>query len=166
MAWVKLNLALKLGLAVSLGINLLIVGLVAGVVMNRDDARTGVPGMRDAGLFSYVVMLPRDARDALRSEGRALRAEQGIDWRREIRTANAALARQIAQPDLSEATLRDAFERVSDLRGGADAALQEALVRQILVLPAEERAEYAERILRGHPKPRKQGDDDRKKTTK
>ncbi|TDL87830.1 periplasmic heavy metal sensor [Meridianimarinicoccus aquatilis] len=162
MAWVKRNLGLKLGLALSLGINLLIVGVVAGVIMNRDDARTGVSGMRDAGLFGYVAMLPRDARDAMRNESRALRAEQGIDWRGEIRTANAALAQEIAKDDLSEESLRAAFQKVSSLRDGADDAVQEALMRQILALPVDQRVKYAERILRGHPKSRKSGDDDRK----
>jgi uncharacterized membrane protein len=148
---------LKLALALSLAMNLLVLGAVGGVVLHRGEAGRGLPGLpglHDPGLFGYVAMLPREARAALREEGRALRAEVGVqDRRAEIRARNAALAAQIAAPDLDPDALRAAFEDLAEARGEAEAALRAALIQRILALPADERAHYAERILRGRGGP-------------
>ncbi len=72
-------------LVISLGLNLLVAGLVAGAMLNGHRDRDGRPELRDLGFGPFVSALPREARPAL---AEALRRQEGS--LRERRTAMRA----------------------------------------------------------------------------
>ena len=151
--WLRRN-GLKLALALSTGLNLLVLGAVIGVLLNRDDAGRGFPALSGPGMFGYVAMLPHDARDALRTDLRNGLSRRGAetgasDWRERVRRNQERLAAEIASPDVSAEALRAAFNDIDTERKKAGTALEEALITRILALSPEERAAYAERVLRG-----------------
>jgi len=132
---------------VSLALNLLVVGLVAGAMLGggprESDGRTDT--LRTLGLGPFALALPRDERAELvqRLDRAALRVE-----RREIGAAMRAL--QVAlrsdpfDRDRAEAALlraRGAAERVQ-AQGHA------ALLDQLQAMTPQQRADLAERLSR------------------
>ena len=136
----------RIALALSLALNLLILGLVGGALLSfgppgdRDD-----PRLRTLGLGPFALALEREDRDAMRGrlDGEALRADR--------RVIGASLA-ELRGALLAEPFDRDAAEAALARARGASEALQAhghgALLDQIETMSAAERAVLADRLER------------------
>lgn len=136
----------RLVLGLSLALNLVIIGIVAGAFwrFGKDHDHAA---RRGAGAFAapYVLALPRDDRHALRE---ALQA-QGPNDRRAARRASyeAVLAALRAEPFDSDA-LAAALKRQREAAIAGQLAAETAWLRQIETMDRETRADYADRVER------------------
>jgi uncharacterized membrane protein len=137
---------IKIALAVSLALNLLVAGLVGGAILGR-PAPGEAPAIRTLGLGPFALALPREARDEVRdrieadmAEVRHNRAEIG----RSLMAVRSAL--------LSEPFDRDAADRALGQSREAAIALQAqghgALLDTLESMSAAERTVVAERMMR------------------
>ncbi len=136
--WVKLVLVL------SLGANLLIVGLVTGAAINfRKDG--GAPLARIDGPNPFLRAMTRDDARQMRS---TLRPDAGalLSSRREGREAMQAILAQLRAPDLNEAALRAAFARLSQANAARADLGQDAILSYLVSLDAPSRAAFADRL--------------------
>lgn len=137
----------KVALAVSLALNLGVIGVVAGVVMGRDGG-DGAPALRTLGLGPFALALTREDRDGLRQ-----RIERRGEPLREERRAIAQSLRAVQAALLSEpfdrAAAEAAFARSRELAASLQAAGQGALLDQIETMSVAERVQLAERLERG-----------------
>jgi len=132
---------LKILLMVSLGINLLIAGMVVGNALNNKPGR---PPSADTVAF-LAFALPKEHRDALRA--------QLISRRAELRANRAALAdmrRQMivaleAEP-FEMAAVEAILQRQRDLFLELGRLAHSALLERIEMLTPEERASYVESL--------------------
>lgn len=140
---------LKIALAISLALNLAVVGLVSGAVLGGDGnrERDGSPELRTLGLGPFVRALSREDRDALRgrieAQGAPLREERrGIG--RSLRVVQEAL---LAEP-FDRARAEAAFEQSRGLVISLQETGHTALLDQIEAMDAEARADFAEGLER------------------
>ncbi len=134
---------IRVTLAVSLAINLLIVGMVAGAILS--GPRDRAPALRDLGYGPFVAALPPKDRRIL---GRAAAREAGAF--RQNRAEMRAVLREFltalrAEPYDPDATARivgqqqaKAFERQS--------IGQRLLLQRLAEMTAAERADYADAL--------------------
>lgn len=137
---------IKIALAVSLALNLLVAGLVGGAVLRRggpDEA----PAIRALGLAPFAIALPREGRDDMRrrieADAPRLRAERARigDSLREVRRA------LLADPfdrEAAAAALARSREAATALQGIGHSALLDTLEE----MTVEDRAEVARRLGR------------------
>jgi len=139
--------AIKIALAISLALNLLIVGLVGGAILAGQGGQREGPGIRTLGLAPFARALPRDSREDMR---RRIEADS-LDVRRDRSRIGHGLR------GLQRALLTDPFDRdaaAQALAGSRDAAAalqargHAALVETLADMPATERAAVAERLGR------------------
>ncbi len=137
----------KIALALSLALNLAIVGMVAGVVLRAGDRGDGAPELRTLGLGPFALALTRDDRDELRGRierhGEPLRQE-----RRAIGQALRAVQAALLAEPFDRAAAEAAFAQSRDLAGSLQATGHGALLDQIETMSAGERTELAERLAR------------------
>lgn len=137
---------LKIALAVSVALNLLIVGLVGGAVLGRPDADEA-PTIRALGLGPFAWVLPRDARDDVR---RRIEADlQGVrgnraDIGRSLLTVRRALLSEPFDRDAAARALASSRSAANALQAQGHAALLDTLEG----MSAEERAVVADRLAR------------------
>lgn len=143
---------LKIALAVSLALNLAIVGLVAGVALGRDGpGRDGPPRLHSMGLGPFALALSREDRDRLRDRI-GTQADGMQSDRRAIgmalREVQAALRAQPFDRAAAEAALARSRMASEALQARGHGALLDYLEQ----MTAEDRAELAntlERRMRG-----------------
>ena len=137
---------IRIALAVSLALNVLILGLVGGAVLNRPDPGDA-PALRVLGLGPFALVLPREARDDIRH-----RIERDLE---EVRRERAQIGLSLMA--LRRALLADPFDREAASRAlgqsrDAAAALQArghgALLDTLEGMSLEERAAIADRLGR------------------
>lgn len=136
---------LKLALAVSLALNLAVVGLVGGVLMHRRDVAQAVPPDAGRGLFGMVAVLPPDRREALRTElgGPPDRTAVVAQW--------AAFRDALRRPDVGAAELQSILAGIRQDQDAMAARLESALSAQLSAMPLEDRTAYVERLERFRP---------------
>lgn len=131
----------KIVLAISLSLNLLIIGALAGAAWRQGRAPEG-PGARDVGVLPLFLALPRDDRRSIRAE-----MERGL--------AAEAPAPDVSGPTLLEALRqtpfdRDAVEAVFAKHGARQDVRhrvgQRVLLDRIANMTDAERATYADRL--------------------
>ncbi len=135
----------KIVLAISLAMNLAVVGVVGGAVLGRDRNNAHSPALRSLGLGPFAMALDRGDRDDLR--GRI--GGDGASLHDDRRAIGRALR------DVQAALLADPFDRSSAAAAlarsrGLVVALQEAghiaLLDLVEEMSAEDRADLAERL--------------------
>lgn len=138
---------LKIALGLSLGLNLLIVGLVAGALLSIGPGRgqDGDPRLRSLGLGPFAIALPRGDRQAVtdRIDRDALRAD-----RREMGQALAELRAALLSEPFDRAAAEAALARSRDAAHAAQGQGHRALLDHIETLTPAERAELVERLGR------------------
>ena len=132
-------------LIVSLGFNLAVLGLVAGVFLKGPFGRppTGF------GLIQYTRALPAPYRGDLHRKLRETRP----DWRgtREaLRGQRAALAGALTAEPFDPAVITDVLGHETELSDTLAERGTQMLVEQILRMSAAERAAYAKALRRSH----------------
>lgn len=148
----------RLALVVSLAVNLLLVGVIAGGALRI--ARAPAPQGPALEMRALWQALPDEARAALRAELRRERqpgaAADGGGPRRDRALAGAEAGRVLvpllrADPFDAEG-FAEALEGLRGSRAEQAARAQAALVAQIAALPAAERAAIAERMEAAPPR--------------
>ena len=136
---------LKLALAVSLALNLGVIGLVGGVLLHRKDVAQAVPPDAGRGLFGMVAVLPPDRREALRTDlgGPPDRSAVVAQW--------AAFREALRQPEVGAAELEAILAGIRQDQGVMAARLEAALSTQLSAMPLEERSAYVARLERFRP---------------
>lgn len=139
----------KIALAVSLALNVAVIGLVSGAMVGGGGPgdNNGSPALRSLGLGPFVSALSRDDRDELRG-----RLERGGEVSRDERRAIGRSLRAVQEALLTEPFDRGAAEAAFERSRGLVVSLQEtghlALLDQIETMDADERAELAEGLER------------------
>ncbi len=143
---------LVVALVASLGLNLAVAGLVAGLLLHGPP-----PGARSDGLWRYGAELPEPFR---RDLGRAMRDDRGA-WREpreRLRAQRAALADALEAEPYDPAAVARVFRAERDLVGRLADSATGLLLEQIARMDPAERAAYAEALRRdrrrGPPPPR------------
>jgi len=136
---------LKVVLFLSLALNLLIVGAVAGMILAHrpgDD-----PRLRDAGLGPLAFVLDREQRDALRGQlkghERDLRRNR-VALRGDLQRLLQALRSDPFDPAVLQAILQDQARTVADRQQIG----HQALVEAITAVSPDQRRDMADRIER------------------
>ncbi len=138
---------LRISLAVSVAINLAVVGLIAGAAFNHGSP-PGRASVRDLGFGPFTEALSRDERNALR---RAY-----LDKAPDLRATGKAIRRDMT--DLLAALRADPFDadqlaRVLDSQGARLAqqmAVGQQLMRDFFIaMPPEARRAFADRLEAG-----------------
>ncbi|MEM1386147.1 MAG: periplasmic heavy metal sensor [Pseudomonadota bacterium] len=132
-------------LVVSLAVNLLVAGVIAGAFWHERRGEARGPGLRDAGFGPYAAALPPGDRIALAME---LRREGGpfLTRRDEMRAAFDAVLRALR----AEPYDHGAVEAILAQQGQAVRATQETaqtlLLAHIAQMSAKDRLAYAEAL--------------------
>ncbi len=139
---------LRIALAVSVGLNLAVLGVVAGSLWHDGNGGGRGQMVRDLGFGPFAEALASDDRRALR------------DWLKarapELRSANlqryadlAAVQDALRAQPFDPAALRAAFEAMRGRMEGQLALGHQALTEVILAMPDAERLALADRLERG-----------------
>lgn len=136
---------LRLALAVSLALNLAVVGMVAGAILHRRDAVRTVPLDPGRGLFGLIAMLPPERREDLRDSlgGPPPRSEIAAQW--------TALREALLQPEATAADLQAQLAQIRLDQGMRAEALEAALAGELSGMSFEERKAYVARLERLRP---------------
>lgn len=130
--WVRVLLAL------SLGLNLLIAGLAVGAFMRPGGYHSvAMP----VGLPLVRAMAPKD-RKAIRREVRRMDLPRGEGRGKDLQAVVAGLRSDPFDPGL----LKDELDRQSLVRATWQNALREVWLARVATMPPSERAAYAERL--------------------
>lgn len=150
---------LKITLFVSLAVNLMILGLVAGTVLGKKPGeRTTM--LRDLGYGPFISALPREDR---REIGQEIRDREGSfrKNRAEFRREFEAFLTVLRSDPLDEAALRQAVERQRGQVTDRMALGQALLLEQIRDMTPDARAAYADeldKLFKRRPKGPPKGD--------
>ena len=136
---------MKLALAVSLALNLAVIGVVAGVWLHRGDVAEAVPPDAGRGLFGMVAVLPPDRRAALRDDlgGPPDRSAIAAQW--------AAFRAALQQSEVSAAEVQALLAGIREDQGEMASRLEAALAVQLSQMSQEDRVAYVERLERFRP---------------
>jgi uncharacterized membrane protein len=135
---------LRLALALSLAVNLAVLGMVAGTML-AGGRHHGPPQVRDIGFGPFAAALSSNDRAAL---SRAFReaAPDLRDMRRDMREEVGTLLQALRTDPLDEAALRTAFA-AQDARARARLDLgQRLLADRLVAMTLVERAAFADRL--------------------
>lgn len=138
----------KIALAVSLALNVAVIGLVSGAVLGGGDARDGgPPALRALGLGPFVHALSREDRDEVRTriEGTGLELREE---RRAIGRSLRAVEQALREEPFNRAVVEDAFSRSRGLVVSLQETGHGALLDQIESMSAAERVELADGLAR------------------
>lgn len=144
-------------LVISLALNLLVVGAVAGMVFKGGP---GGPQRIDLTVGPLTRAMDGDRRDAVRDALRESGAFQRRD-RTEIREDMQVLLTTLRADVFDEAAFRDALARQRTRLQSGQAAILDAVTAQIEEMAPEERAAFADRLeaqARRGPEARRQRD--------
>jgi uncharacterized membrane protein len=136
---------LRIALAVSLAINLAIVGLVAGAMFRSGGPPQGGMMARDVGFGPFTEALSKEDRAELR-RGFLAAAPEMRDSRRAVRADFRDLLAQLRASPLDEDALRAVFDR-QNARNAERMELGQRLIFDLLVgMKPEARAAFADRL--------------------
>jgi uncharacterized membrane protein len=140
---------LRRALFVSVAVNLLVIGAVAGLVLThgpRDDHI--VRADRGAGFGMYVRALSAEDRAALREAYRAGRAEDGQGWRGAGRADQADLLAALRAEPFDPGAVAAVFDRHIARMSAGMARGRALMLARIEAMAAPERAAFADRLER------------------
>lgn len=135
----------KIALAVSLSVNLLIVGLVGGMAFRSD--KMGPPRMTDAGGAYTQALTVKDRRDIGRIIGRELQ-ELRKD-RATVLGEYQGMLEVLRTEPFDRAAAAQVLERQSSIFEQRRKAGETALLNRLEAMSVEERAAFVERLEKG-----------------
>lgn len=136
---------MKWALGLSLGLNLLVVGLVAGAAYRFDGPHGGPGANRHDFGAPYIIALPEDRRRAIFKELRAGRQDKSTSRAARRALYAEAVAAIRAEPfDLARVT--GVLDTQRDATIGVQQAAQSAWLAEIASMDAPARAAYADRL--------------------
>ena len=154
---------LKVLLFGSLALNLLIVGVVAGLALSGGPRKEARDARRDANGLVLVRALPREARAELRARFDGKRADHGSTAEGGPPTKEDILSALRASP-FDSAAFAALVSRQTRSMAERGRLGQEALVEQITEMTDDERSAYADNVEEAFSRRRApRGDRDRKR---
>lgn len=136
---------LRIALAVSLAVNLAIVGMMAGAMFRSGGPPSGVMMARDVGFGPFTDALSKEDRSKLRRAFLAAAPEMR-DSRRAVRADFAELLAQLRASQFDEEALRDVFDR-QNARNAERLELGQRLIFDLVVsMKPEARVAFADRL--------------------
>ncbi len=147
----KTRIWVRVLLAVSLTLNLLVIGAIAGAHLRRNtDQRQAGPmearsAMRDLGYGAFIDALPRDQRRAL---GQALRERGGsfaVNRTALAEEFKAMLAALRADPFVA-GDLQDVLEQQGQRVAGRTLIGRQLVLERIAAMPLQDRQAFADRL--------------------
>jgi len=136
----------KIALAVSLSLNLLIIGLVGGAILGRAGSPEA-PAIRSLGLGPFAFALPRESRDDIRQRMTTDLPELRRN-RAEIGASLLSVRRALLQEPFDRDAVSAALGRSRDAAFTIQSQAHEALLLALEEMTPAERAEVAERLGR------------------
>lgn len=135
---------LRIALAVSVALNLLILGLIGGAVIGAGGRNDG-PDLRALGLGPFVRGLEREDRQSLREriDRESLRGE-----RRAVAMSLRGVQSALRAEPFDRAAAQAALSRSRAAAGALQAAGHGALLDQLVAMDAASRAALADRLER------------------
>lgn len=133
----------RIALAVSVALNLLVIGLVAGAMLRDGGPRGRMAG--DPAFGPFTEALAPEDRAALRQEF-VQRIPEMRDMRRQMRTDFAALLEALRAEPFDAGAVRGLIEAQSARMAGRLQVGQELLVARIEAMTPEARAAFADRL--------------------
>lgn len=140
----------KIALAVSLALNLGVIGLISGAVLGSGGPRgggDGSPALRALGLGPFERALTREDRDELRGRIEATGVELREE-RRAIGRSLRAVEEALRADPFDRASVEAAFERSRGLVVSLQETGHTALLDQIETMSTDERADLADGLAR------------------
>lgn len=139
---------MRITLVVSLSLNLLIIGVVAGAMATRGDDRRGPPTLgpaRDLGPVPFIVALAPEDR---RSLARSMRSEAGPlrQNRQELQARFEALLVALRADPFDAQAVSDLLGEQRSVGAARQAIGERLLLDHLAGLTAAERAAYADRL--------------------
>ncbi|MCA8879224.1 MAG: periplasmic heavy metal sensor [Rhodobacteraceae bacterium] len=138
---------LKLVLALSLALNLVVAGTIVGALLHRGDIVRSMPLDPGRGTFAMIAMLPPERRDALRE---ALGGRPGPSPA-DLAAGWADLRAVLLEPEITAATLQAQMSDIRRLQNEAGERLDAALAAELAAMSPAERSEYVARLERLRP---------------
>ncbi|MEM7439674.1 MAG: periplasmic heavy metal sensor [Pseudomonadota bacterium] len=148
----------RIALILSLGLNLVIVGVIAGVLLSPPDKGPKRDRQIDwvsMGLGPYIRALPDEARASV------IEAAGGLDRKarrktiKEIRKGRKVIAAMIAAPEFTPDDLKAALEKQRQTAVSRSVAMHDAFYEVIVAMSAEDRAALVERAKKYRKKKHK-----------
>ncbi|WP_170157854.1 periplasmic heavy metal sensor [Litoreibacter meonggei] len=138
----------KVALAISVAINLLVLGAVVGAGMHgdRDRKSFGNRGGDIAAIGIYGRALDRPDRRAISQRLREGRNDQGREIRAELGEFALEASEFLKQTPFDKDAFAGVLQRQQGLIKGRSDMMQNALVEQIASMTTEQRIEYANRL--------------------
>lgn len=138
--------AFKWVLGLSLALNLLVIGAIAGAALryggDRGAGVKGPPGIHSYGA-PFVRALPREARRAFHRE---LRSRGGLPSRADRRAVYDEMALLLRQDPFEPEAIRDLLARQQQVAQGVQQQAHEAWLALVTRMTPAERAAVAERL--------------------
>ncbi len=145
----KGNRWMRVLLVVSLGVNLLVAGMVAGAYFGGgSEKRSGANGLRNSWVGPYGRALSKEDRAEMRKsfEGR----KPWFDERRgRMRGFGNEMANAVRAEPFDPAVVNDILQRQRSLQSAIQAEGQSMLVDRLTAMTAEQRAAFAENLEKG-----------------
>lgn len=142
----------KIALALSLSLNLLVAGLVAGTLLSHDGTSGRPPFIRDEGMSPLTRALEKEDRDALRAALRA-RNQDRSGQRRNIRRLNIKLVNALRADPFDVSELARIFDQLQAGHMAQQDLGEQELLSRIEAMTPEARAAFADRLKRDNRGP-------------
>jgi len=133
----------KVALAVSLTLNLLVVGFLAGTVARHGGAGPGTAPALNAFGRPYMVALSKEDRQSLRQ---LLRAGGALPDRRQRRDAGAEVLAQLRAQPFDIAALEEAVRQQADISLSVQRRVQAAWLQTVSEMTDAQRQTYADDV--------------------
>ncbi len=149
---------LRIALAVSVALNLAVLGVVGGALLGPDGPARGEPRLRDPGFGMFTAALTAENRADLRR--RFIRQAPGFaQHRREMQAGLQALLVALRAEPFDAGQLEAAMQAQAQQLGDR-LAVGQALIRDFLIdLAPDDRRAFADRLETSMPRHRKGRDD-------
>lgn len=132
---------LRIVFGVSLALNLLVIGLVGGMLVRFGGPPGASPMSRSAGTVLFRE-LPQEHRDEMRRDMRALMRSNGIPMSGRADEIAALLRAETLDVAAMQALMDVEFDRLNGIQSG----VQRAWLERIEAMTPEQRAAYADRV--------------------
>lgn len=138
---------LKLALVLSVALNLMVAGIVFGVLNNRGETGRALPMDRGRVQIALLTVMPREHRLAVKAELDRHRAERP-DWKGQARQDQADFLALLRQPEVAVADVAALLAAQRNNRSSGAVTFEQILAHEIARMTLPAREDYARRLER------------------
>lgn len=137
----------KLVLVISLAANLMVAGIVFGVLNSRGETGRALPMDRSRVQIALLTVMPREHRLAVKAELDRSRAERP-DWRAQAQLDQTEFLELLRQPELEAAEVAGLLAAQRSNRSAGAVTFEQILSDEIARMSLPARQDYARRLER------------------